>query len=207
MRILLAYATLSYGLGLFACFHPQMRLYYPSSFLLFGLPLLLLLIHMFVQIRLQTDAAERRRVTRISMWALLSLYCVAILTLLFFNRIQQDSAWQYGTSFINPVPFKTVWDFLTCGNFFIAGVNIGGNLLLLMPLGVFIPFLFGKLIRKFWQFLLLILGMVILIECIQYLVHVGSADVDDVILNTLGACLVFWIYTKQRARLLTGTEN
>lgn len=81
--------------------------------------------------------------------------------------------------------------------------NIGGNILLLMPLGFCAPILF----RKFYRFrnvLLLGLFMSIGIECIQFfellsgIVLWRSVDVDDVVCNVVGAVLGYLLYTLSR---------
>ncbi|MGE5627923.1 MAG: VanZ family protein [Solirubrobacterales bacterium] len=76
--------------------------------------------------------------------------------------------------------------------------NVGGNFVLLMPLGILIPLLSNKLnsIKK-----ALMLGFIIsfFIEMFQYFedyFHLGfrTVDVDDIILNTLGAAAGYLIY-------------
>lgn len=71
--------------------------------------------------------------------------------------------------------------------------NIGGNLLLLLPLGMLLPLLSRKL--PFWKCLLLLIAASIGIELAQHLIGLAigyryrSVDVDDVLLNLLGGAL------------------
>jgi glycopeptide antibiotics resistance protein len=77
--------------------------------------------------------------------------------------------------------------------------NIGGNILLLMPLGFCTPILFHKF-NRFRNVVLLGLFMSICIECIQFvellsgIVLWRSVDIDDVVCNVIGAVFGYLIY-------------
>ena len=72
----------------------------------------------------------------------------------------------------------------------IAYLNIGANLILFAPMGFFMSVLF-KL--KIISFSIINLIIITLIELIQYITSTGSADVDDVILNLLGAIITYFL--------------
>lgn len=76
-------------------------------------------------------------------------------------------------------------------------VNIVGNVLMFFPLGIFLPSLSAKF-RKFKTMLLFAFLFSFGIEFAQFLSrYVGNyrySDIDDVILNTLGACLGYAAY-------------
>ena len=61
-----------------------------------------------------------------------------------------------------------------------------------MPLALFIPILFKK-IDNTKKFLISILCVTLGIELIQFITFTGSCDIDDVILNTLGAFIMYKI--------------
>jgi len=69
--------------------------------------------------------------------------------------------------------------------------NAKGNVLLFFPLGVLIPLIWRRL--RFWNVVLIASAVSLSIETLQYVSTVwGSyrlADINDVILNTLGACV------------------
>ena len=100
------------------------------------------------------------------------------------------------TSF-NIIPFNTVKLFI---NGYINGVvtlrdfsiNIFGNLFALMPYGLFIPLIFKKF-NKYYKFLILMVMLVVVIELLQFISLSGSCDIDDLILNVLGASIVYFI--------------
>jgi len=68
--------------------------------------------------------------------------------------------------------------------------NARGNVALFIPLGVLIPLVWPR--RRFWSGLQIALAVSISIEVLQYLSRPWSnrlADVNDVILNVVGAAL------------------
>ncbi|MBR3811975.1 MAG: VanZ family protein [Agathobacter sp.] len=71
--------------------------------------------------------------------------------------------------------------------------NVVGNICVFMPLGIFVPKLF-KRCRNVLFVTILSLELSILAEVIQLLTRVGSFDVDDLLLNTLGGILGYLIY-------------
>lgn len=83
-----------------------------------------------------------------------------------------------------------------------AALNLGGNILLLMPLGAGLAL--GKW-RWFTTFLALI-ALALSIEWLQGWLEVGVADVDDVLLNVLGGIAGFWVW-KKRFKLLPFLER
>jgi glycopeptide antibiotics resistance protein len=71
--------------------------------------------------------------------------------------------------------------------------QIVGNFIMLLPLGIFLPLLYKK-ISNFWLVFIVSLLISALIELLQLITSLRSADVDDIFLNTLGACTGFVLY-------------
>ena len=71
--------------------------------------------------------------------------------------------------------------------------QILGNLVMLFPLGIYLPILYKRL-NNFFAFLLVSLLVACSIEFFQLATKFRSADVDDVILNTTGAVAGFILY-------------
>jgi glycopeptide antibiotics resistance protein len=67
-------------------------------------------------------------------------------------------------------------------------INLGGNILLFIPIGVLLPRIYPKL-RNFFRFFCLCLGVMFLVEVLQLFTLLGSFDVDDLILNLFGMVL------------------
>ena len=81
-------------------------------------------------------------------------------------------------------------------------MNLFGNLLLMLPLGVLLAQ--SRWSKRSWPLALLVgLLLSFTVESIQILTHVGNFDVDDILLNTTGAVLGFVLwkqYRKQKQR-------
>jgi glycopeptide antibiotics resistance protein len=71
--------------------------------------------------------------------------------------------------------------------------QIVGNFVMLLPLGIFLPLLYKRISGFFGVFLVSLLVSAT-IELLQLVTSFRSADVDDIFLNTIGACTGFLIY-------------
>ena len=93
----------------------------------------------------------------------------------------------------NYIPFKTIMPYLLgSAGWLIGGLNILGNILLLVPVGFLLPFIFKKVNWKQILVVAVLSGMII--EGMQVVLHVGIFDIDDVLLNGLGVLLGFWLF-------------
>lgn len=94
----------------------------------------------------------------------------------------------------NFIPFTTIGTYLfniDNYNFDTWFYNTLGNVLLFLPIGVFLSFRFPK-ISKVWSIITILLFSLV-IEIIQYITQLGVLDVDDILLNTFGGFLGFLI--------------
>lgn len=96
-----------------------------------------------------------------------------------------------GTNGENPanfVPFATILPYLLGEKgILIGGLNLVGNIVLLIPVGFLVPLLSAKVSGKRTLFLSIASGL--LIELLQVVLGVGIFDIDDVLLNALGFLL------------------
>ena len=119
------------------------------------------------------------------------IYCVCLIFILFFYGYRVGNQFNIGIfskeHFEQPnlVPFRTICNYLE--RFFdntintnIVVKNLLGNLLMFVPMGMALPVLFEII-------------LVILVEIIQFFTFTGSADIDDLILNTIGATIGYGI--------------
>ena len=72
-------------------------------------------------------------------------------------------------------------------------LNLAGNVIGFLPFGFFLPILSRRL-RNGVLVTMSGFGLSLLVESIQLIFKVGCFDVDDMILNTLGAALGYGIY-------------
>lgn len=143
---------------------------------------------------------DRRRPKRLVLWALFSVYTAWLLWLLLFRRLGSISALalpEYAAAHLQLVPLVTVREQLVqlAQGFRSAWINLAGNVVLFVPEGVLLPALFRPL-RKKWRCLLVFGAAVILVELLQLLLRVGSCDIDDLMLNCLGAGIGFSAWKK-----------
>lgn len=131
------------------------------------------------------------------------LYLLALIYVLFLNNPRRGGLFlmeikpfskEHFEMFLNLVPFRTEIDYFKqlsehSINTGIVVMNIGVNLILFLPMGMALPVLFDNKINKLWKVIIIVAVIVIICEVIQFLTLRGSADVDDVILNTAGAVL------------------
>lgn len=88
----------------------------------------------------------------------------------------------------NLVPFKTILPyFFGYKGWIIAGINLAGNILPLVPVGLFASFVFRNMTWK--KSFVLAVATGIVIELMQVVFRVGIFDIDDVILNGLGVVI------------------
>ena len=71
-------------------------------------------------------------------------------------------------------------------------LNMIGNVMLFMPFGYFV-YVLCKPMRSFLPYFIFFLLMIAGVEGIQYVARVGSADIDDIILNMSGVLILFII--------------
>ena len=93
----------------------------------------------------------------------------------------------------NLIPFNSIKQLLNSRLGLKFGLyNIAGNFLMLTPLSILLPLISDKF-RKFWNMFLVLILTPFIIEISQYLLKLGSFDIDDIILNTSGALILFLI--------------
>ena len=128
-------------------------------------------------------------------WTLFIVYMVFLMYFLFFAEIMGrtyiDRDYHY-----NLTPFRELRRFIvyrrTLGWFAVLS-NLLGNVLAFVPFGMILPMLTPKC-RNFFHIVLLGFDFSLFVETIQLISKVGSFDVDDLILNTLGAALGYLVY-------------
>lgn len=76
--------------------------------------------------------------------------------------------------------------------------NFLGNIVMFIPYG-----LLGILYSKYTHWITLMMDfliVIIIVEGLQYFTKLGVFDVDDILLNTFGVYIGFWIYKKWRLK-------
>lgn len=128
---------------------------------------------------------------------LIPFYTLFLLYLMFFAFGRS----QYDINIVRLIPmFSTVGFVKQTILWKTIIINIFGNILIFVPFG-FLGIVFPKL-NNFWILILDFLFAIIIVESLQYFTRLGVFDIDDVILNTVGVAIGFWIYRKWASRVL-----
>lgn len=140
---------------------------------------------------------QKVRISRKRMCAILLflLYFVILFYFLFFSekmgRTFSEREYHY-----NLIPLHEIKRFIKY--YEVIGIdavilNIIGNVAAFMPFGFFLP-VFSERCRQFLNTVFYSCELSLLVELIQLITKVGSFDVDDIILNTIGGAAGFWVF-------------
>jgi len=133
---------------------------------------------------------KRERIETVFLYVVFVCYILFLFKLLVLSRVPLqdtvDSQRTLGNS-INFIPFYSIKEYLFSNSTIIkrfAFSNVVGNIVIFIPLGAYLT-LFNKNKRAIINLLFIVL-MSLFIEVIQGLTGIGAADIDDIILNSLG---------------------
>lgn len=102
---------------------------------------------------------------------------------------KKDVVWE-GLGSANFTPFKTIRMYIRYYDRLNSFENLFGNVLIFIPYGILYPLAFsGK--KKGWLFFPTVFLFVLGIELFQLFSAFGQFDVDDILLNCLGAAIGF----------------
>lgn len=127
-------------------------------------------------------------------------YCFLMLWLLFGQRWGTEIYTQALAERINLKPFATIgryWELLhkTQNQTLLrhAVINLAGNVVMFIPLGVFLPGIWRRF-RSFFQTFFLSILLILTVELVQYATNLGTCDIDDLILNMTGIFVGYLFY-------------
>ncbi|GAB6988840.1 VanZ family protein [Paenibacillus pini] len=125
----------------------------------------------------------------------ISIYALCLLYWMFigFGRTRHTS----GPLNYNVIPFETIRLYVKSMNKLpnhLWIINILGNIGVFVPFGVMLPNI-CKPMQSWFRMTIAFVPCILLLETMQMLLRVGSFDVDDVILNTLGMWIGLLIYS------------
>ena len=133
--------------------------------------------------------------------AVFMAYCAGMLWLLFDRPgfAVDIPYWEQVARRLNLVPFRTLRLFTelldsTRPEYVRAAViNLGGNIIMFIPLGFLLPRVFRNC-NSLLRVLLTTAAIITAVELLQLFTLVGSCDIDDLIVNILGSGLGFGIH-------------
>lgn len=201
------------GLYFYIELAPRLSMDEIQRLMILGFSCLSLYFGGFLESRYTNSSKPMKR----NLWIFFILYIMLFLTLTLF-----DSSWgrngfylvnwdkelldKYLSSSFNLVPFKTIIGYTK--NIFLISLptkvvfaNLFGNIVCLMPLALFLPLLLKKF-SKTSNFLIITLIISIIVELLQFLTLSGSCDIDDIILNVIGALIMYKLLNIESVRNL-----
>lgn len=138
---------------------------------------------------------RHKKVLRVCSFVLFGIYLILLIYFLFFaestGRTYEGRGYHY-----NLVPFLEIRRFLAHWEhlgIFAVVLNLLGNVVAFVPFGIFLPAMSPRF-RSFWRIALCTFGFSLLVELLQLVCKVGSFDVDDLFLNTVGGALGYMAF-------------
>lgn len=140
---------------------------------------------------------QRKTLQKTIYYMLFVIYSLTMLWLLFgrqqYHRDMMDML-------VNLQPLKTIRTYLYVLQnreevylLRIAAFNLFGNVVLFIPYGIFLPYLFNRL-RSLWKVMLFGAVTIVCVELLQIATLRGSCDVDDLILNMMGILIGYIVF-------------
>ncbi|RYY31616.1 MAG: VanZ family protein [Chitinophagaceae bacterium] len=144
-------------------------------------------------------------------WMVFGMYACILIKMILFKRppgyYLQHFLHNYDLKMIeanfrraNLIPFTTIMLFIKSKLSMrdIVG-NVLGNIVGFIPFGILVPMLFPRLSRLFRTLMAAFL-LSVAFEVLQLIFVLGSFDVDDLMLNTAGAAIGYYIYLADRRK-------
>lgn len=163
-----------------------------------------IMVATFLLISVIQKVERRYQLMRVFVLIILIFYSILLVLILFrngsrkFETISITGLKEHLKLNSNFIPLKTICGYIQ--SFINNSINkstiiknLLGNIFLFAPMGILLPCIFQNL-HKFKRFLITMIVIVVSVEIIQLVTRTGSCDIDDVILNLIGAILFygFW---------------
>lgn len=146
---------------------------------------------------------KRRATSKVLLKLLFAVYILVVIKVIIFKYPLEQlraiaATWQKsvileGLGTANFVPFKTIKMYIEYAHKLNSVENLAGNILVFVPLGFLLPLLSDEM-RKFYVVLINAFAFVLGIEVFQLFSAFGAFDVDDIMLNCLGAAIGYGCY-------------
>ena len=130
-----------------------------------------------------------------AMWVCFGAYLLLLGYVVFFSSgfgREEQAEYRYNLTLFQEIG-RYYGVGIRTGSWTLFRLNVLGNVFVFIPFGVFLPALFEKcqkLITVIW----FSFELSFLVELIQLVTKVGSFDVDDLLLNTIGGMLGYFVY-------------
>lgn len=137
-----------------------------------------------------------KEVLRTCSKVMFGVYIICLIYFLFFAE-STGRTFEGRTYHYNLVLFKEIGRFIkhrkTLGMTAVM-LNLAGNVIAFVPFGFFLPVISRKC-RSFLYMIFFSFECSLMVETIQLISKVGSFDVDDLLLNTIGGAVGYLVFT------------
>lgn len=121
---------------------------------------------------------KRKYFQDILLYGIIAVYFIILIVLLFFKTSSFRS--------VNLMPFRFIVDYVI-NDGTLAFSNVIGNIFMFVPMGIYLALINNK--KTLLGNVTIILLFSIAAEILQYVLKIGTTDIDDVILNGIGGFL------------------
>ena len=139
--------------------------------------------------------AKKRKRIRILGKILFVLYVIFIIYFLIFSdwygRTGEMQEYHYNLELFKEI--RRFWEYRDQVGMFAMFTNLLGNVVIFVPFGFFMPM--ASRYRSFFSTVFYSFGLSLCVETFQLLTKVGSFDVDDLLLNTIGGLVGYLIFS------------
>lgn len=135
--------------------------------------------------------AYSNRIWKVLFYLLFAAYVCFAMKIILFKTIPLSKAFTHPLlelRSVNLIPLRTIIEFIREPlDLVMAMTNILGNIAVFVPFGIFISYTVKKKSLGYQTLILFLTSLSI--EIVQYILALGSTDVDDILLNVLGGLL------------------
>lgn len=121
------------------------------------------------------------------------LYVLFLIYFLFFaewyGRSGETGEYRYNLVLFQEI--KRFWEYKEQLGW-VSAANLLGNVLIFVPFGFFMPM--ASRYRSFCLTTVYSFGLSLIVECFQLIFQVGTFDVDDLLLNTIGGAIGYIVF-------------
>lgn len=145
--------------------------------------------------------AANKKDNKLAMWVCFIAYLLLLGYAVFFSSgfgREEHADYRYNLTLFQEIGRYYSYGMRT-GSWRLFWWNVVGNVCVFVPFGAFLPALFAKCKRLF-SVLLFTLELSFVVEIVQLVTKIGSFDVDDLLLNTLGGILGYFVYKIMAAK-------
>ncbi len=141
---------------------------------------------------------KQERIKSVFLYGVFICYILMLVKILFLSRASLFELFDSERTLfrsVNLIPFNSISEYISGGTANLkafAFSNVIGNIIIFIPLGVYI--LLFKSDKRMYPTLFFIFIVSLFVEMIQWLFGIGVSDIDDIILNCFGGWLGVILY-------------